>query len=1125
MKFKLRNKSQSKDATSEDAADVMSESMAKGSTRSSESRGLLQKVFMTKLNSVTKERKPWGGKASKPFFVPGTSYTSSTSDRPKGRKQKQQKRRKSLLRMDVPGDSSGSTGPPENDSFAFDLDAGRVNSRTTDSGRRLRGRRNSSRSALTSSTATTASAYSSSRSTASSRGNLGAGRASCFRNNPHTHSALVAEYTRVVMQEEETFAETKAEREIQRSLGLLATLGVSSVSPFFQKEGEEEEESCFHDSSLSEAAGSGSSPMVMLGHSPLPDVEAIPEAVEEGSTSYERPASAPQHIHQSTTADDDAVVSHIHCERSNQLLQHNAGATNETLMMNQQQLHHYQDHHPETSPLRNKEFAFQLIPNDHKELGMLHSDFQSIPDAISFARQCPQQTPKPIVCVETEVPGNAYAGKTIFSHPLIVEAMETHFIVVARPVSALEQQSHANGISSESQTVADNARSKMRGNYLYTRVRILDPLTGYDLVPCVDHQLSCGSLVQAMLDALSMMTVCSPSLSPSPLLPRYLSNMLEEERANILGGSSGGDVVYINNTRLLQEHHDHLAAVTTSQKSDSGLLATPLVSDLKYLHAPMVVIGMENTALGEVVFAGLEGVISTVAAWVLPKLQSTLPITATGTAGQKLREQLAHLPSRKAVICIRYDPHMLTFCALIKFAIAQHSQRKLGRPSGLTLYYHSNEEHMTAQLHTRAHYRNIMQQVDPTNPAQYYYSPSGPATTSSSNSTRTTAASHLAHETIRILPLQHEQREKDASGVHLEYETMSGDSNSSVDSSHTGVNNSANKTHPGYKVPDYDDVVEHAAAKAAAENANEKDIKFSFVLKPISYESLKLQCSKPSLRESHLRFVPLTPHQATLANRLVSEGKFHMAMKLLSPRQGMLLMHALRSGRTRGHSGSSEAGTTGETTSGANSEEKTSPTPSRSSFASLQSTSSSQGGATPRRRKSARKKRKSGTCKDLPSQSSPVNTTPLAAARQRRVSTAEIALPDRRRFPKQAPRLSLNGEAMKKAASIVAKEKPLERPPAIIETTAAPSADPSAYTRCTPSIVYEDVVDVPILEAWDAFVVYPKQSCHRDCQDDYDSDSLFLGAEDVYSEYVPASRSHSLASNLSLFTNSTADDG
>lgn len=47
---------------------------------------------------------------------------------------------------------------------------------------------------------------------------------------------------------------------------------------------------------------------------------------------------------------------------------------------------------------------------------------------------------------------------------------------------------------------------------------------------------------------------------------------------------------------------------------------------------------------------------------------------------------------------------------------------------------------------------------------------------------------------------------------------------------------------------------------------------------------------KPDLRRTPLRFVPLTPIQATRANRLVHLGRFDEAVHLLSPRQGLILM-------------------------------------------------------------------------------------------------------------------------------------------------------------------------------------------------------------------------------------------
>lgn len=54
------------------------------------------------------------------------------------------------------------------------------------------------------------------------------------------------------------------------------------------------------------------------------------------------------------------------------------------------------------------------------------------------------------------------------------------------------------------------------------------------------------------------------------------------------------------------------------------------------------------------------------------------------------------------------------------------------------------------------------------------------------------------------------------------------------------------------------------------------------------------RCPKPALKSSILRFVPLTSLQATRANRLIHYQKFDEAMHLLSPRQGLIAMQALR---------------------------------------------------------------------------------------------------------------------------------------------------------------------------------------------------------------------------------------
>ena len=54
------------------------------------------------------------------------------------------------------------------------------------------------------------------------------------------------------------------------------------------------------------------------------------------------------------------------------------------------------------------------------------------------------------------------------------------------------------------------------------------------------------------------------------------------------------------------------------------------------------------------------------------------------------------------------------------------------------------------------------------------------------------------------------------------------------------------------------------------------------------------QNSKPALRGSILKFVPMTDLQATQANRLIHLQQFHKAMHLLSPRQGLIAMQAMQ---------------------------------------------------------------------------------------------------------------------------------------------------------------------------------------------------------------------------------------
>jgi len=52
--------------------------------------------------------------------------------------------------------------------------------------------------------------------------------------------------------------------------------------------------------------------------------------------------------------------------------------------------------------------------------------------------------------------------------------------------------------------------------------------------------------------------------------------------------------------------------------------------------------------------------------------------------------------------------------------------------------------------------------------------------------------------------------------------------------------------------------------------------------------------AKIGLRQTMLRFVPMTDLQATRANRLAQRGAFNEATRLLSPRQGMILMRSMQ---------------------------------------------------------------------------------------------------------------------------------------------------------------------------------------------------------------------------------------
>lgn len=70
------------------------------------------------------------------------------------------------------------------------------------------------------------------------------------------------------------------------------------------------------------------------------------------------------------------------------------------------------------------------------------------------------------------------------------------------------------------------------------------------------------------------------------------------------------------------------------------------------------------------------------------------------------------------------------------------------------------------------------------------------------------------------------------------------------------------------------------------------------VIKNVSGNMRAIPKSKPALRGSILKFVPLTDLQATQANRLIHLQQFHKAMHLLSPRQGLIAMQAMQAHRS-----------------------------------------------------------------------------------------------------------------------------------------------------------------------------------------------------------------------------------
>jgi hypothetical protein len=159
----------------------------------------------------------------------------------------------------------------------------------------------------------------------------------------------------------------------------------------------------------------------------------------------------------------------------------------------------------------NDPVSYEIEKHQLDELGYLRFRYTCLADALTAEKT----NHKPVFYFQAQVPGDVYAGREIFSHPLIVEAAETLFVTVCCPPSCIQQLPMPRTLS---------------GKICCTRVNLLDEI-GRPLVPLVSgDELTRAGLVSAMVRALET--------SGLPV-PRYLSLFLQEEMGRMNLGASG----------------------------------------------------------------------------------------------------------------------------------------------------------------------------------------------------------------------------------------------------------------------------------------------------------------------------------------------------------------------------------------------------------------------------------------------------------------------------------------------------------------------------------------------------------------------------------------------------------
>jgi hypothetical protein len=243
-----------------------------------------------------------------------------------------------------------------------------------------------------------------------------------------------------------------------------------------------------------------------------------------------------------------------------------------------------------------EQVSYETTKNELEELGYMDFEYDSLAEALEVGAE----TKKPIFSFQAVLPGDIATGRDIFSHPLIVEAAESLFVT------------HR----STTEKALPMARAPS-GRICSTRVYLLDPDTGHELVPLISgDSLTKTGLISAMIQALE---------ARSGKVPKYLQLLLQEETG------------YVDLHKIGDE--------TTTRPRN--------------YHA---VFAMQDSALAEAEFGGLDGVLA----------------TRVGAI------------DRQKVVEVTYDSKELSYSELVR-----HALKKMFAD---VVYYQSNEERVAAVI-------------------------------------------------------------------------------------------------------------------------------------------------------------------------------------------------------------------------------------------------------------------------------------------------------------------------------------------------------------------------------------------------------------------------------------------